>query len=213
MLITLTFDNGPTPGVTDDVLDVLASRDVPATFFVVGDRLRQPAGRALAERAKAEGHRIGNHTLTHTIRLGEADADTVRHEVDAAEELLGALAEHPPLFRPYARGGTLDANMVGPIGASLLQERGYTCLLWNCLPRDWRDPDGWVDRCMEQVTAVDWPVIVLHDVPGAALPRLPELLDRLAALDPTYGHDAPESCTPLRAGRPTTSYASLCVGP
>ena len=63
--ITLTFDNGPTPGVTDDVLDVLAGRDVPATFFVVGNRLREPAGRALAERAKAEGHRIGNHAHPH----------------------------------------------------------------------------------------------------------------------------------------------------
>jgi peptidoglycan/xylan/chitin deacetylase (PgdA/CDA1 family) len=48
MQVTVTFDNGPTPGVTDAVLDVLADRGVPATFFVVGERLLDPSARALA---------------------------------------------------------------------------------------------------------------------------------------------------------------------
>ena len=69
--VTLTFDNGPTPGVTDQVLDVLADRAAPAYFFVVGSRLRQPGGRDLVRRAVAEGHRIGHHTTTHTVLLGD----------------------------------------------------------------------------------------------------------------------------------------------
>ncbi len=67
--LTLSFDNGPDPEATPRVLDVLAERGLKATFFVVGEQLR--AHRALAERAHAEGHWIGNHTLTHPRPLGE----------------------------------------------------------------------------------------------------------------------------------------------
>jgi peptidoglycan/xylan/chitin deacetylase (PgdA/CDA1 family) len=207
--VTLTFDNGPTPGVTDEVLDVLAARGVPATFFVVGDRLRDQRARRCAERAKVEGHRVGNHTLTHSVLLGEAPIDVARAEVDEAEHLLDDLAEDPPLFRPYGRGGTIDQRLVGPDILAHLRACGYTCVLWNCVPRDWVDQEGWVERCVEQVAAVDWPVIAVHDVPAAVLPRLPELLDRLDGLGATYTQETPDACTPLRAGRPTTALALL----
>jgi peptidoglycan/xylan/chitin deacetylase (PgdA/CDA1 family) len=182
---------------------------VPATFFVVGDRLRDDRARRCAERAKAEGHRIGNHTLTHTVLLGEAPIDVALGEVDEAERLLGNLADHPPLFRPYGKGGTIDHRLVGPGVLAHLRAGGYTCVLWNCVPRDWVDQEGWVERCVEQVAAVDWPVIAVHDVTGAVLPRLPELLDRLDDLGTTYTQEAPDACTPLRAGRPTASLALL----
>ena len=62
MKVTLTFDNGPEPGVTDRVLEVLKSEGIAATFFVLGTKLADPARRALTVRAHAEGHWIGNHT-------------------------------------------------------------------------------------------------------------------------------------------------------
>ena len=123
MQVTLTFDNGPTPGVTDAVLDVLADRGVPATFFVVGERLLDPSARALAERAHAEGHRIGNHTLTHRVPLGEAEPAVAVREVDEAQRLLGDLATDPPLFRPYGQGGTIDDRLLGPDGAATVGGR------------------------------------------------------------------------------------------
>ena len=66
--LTLSFDNGPEPDVTPAVLDILARRNLRATFFVIGDKLAQPGRRALAERAHAEGHWIGNHSYTHSNR-------------------------------------------------------------------------------------------------------------------------------------------------
>jgi peptidoglycan/xylan/chitin deacetylase (PgdA/CDA1 family) len=54
-MLTLTFDNGPIPGITDRPLDVLAERWIAASFFVVGSRLRAPGGRDLARRAVEEG--------------------------------------------------------------------------------------------------------------------------------------------------------------
>src|SRR3546814_16480687 len=68
--VTLTFDNGPEPEVTPAVLDVLARKEVAATFFVLGHKLADPERRALAERAAAEGHWIGNQPYTHETPLG-----------------------------------------------------------------------------------------------------------------------------------------------
>jgi peptidoglycan/xylan/chitin deacetylase (PgdA/CDA1 family) len=67
--LTLTFDNGPTPGVTDKVLDILARRDLRATFMVVGQNLFDPSSAALLHEINAAGHWIGNHSLTHTTLL------------------------------------------------------------------------------------------------------------------------------------------------
>ena len=61
--LTLSFDNGPEPDVTPSVLDVLAARNIQTTFFVIGSKLQDPERRALSERAREEGHWIGNHTL------------------------------------------------------------------------------------------------------------------------------------------------------
>ena len=69
------------------------------------------------------------------------------------------------------------------------------------MPRDWLDPDGWVERCLDQVTLVEWPVIVVHDVVGAAMPRLPELLDRLDERGAAYTQETPDTLH-AAAGRP-----------
>ncbi len=71
--LTLSFDNGPEPDVTPDVLDVLRRRGIRSTFFVIGEKLADPARRRLAAQAHDEGHWIGNHTYTHSIPLGRQD--------------------------------------------------------------------------------------------------------------------------------------------
>src|SRR4051812_39170973 len=107
--ITITFDNGPTPGITDEVLDVLAEHGARSTFFVVGEKLRSAAGRACAARAAREGHWIGNHTMTHTVPFGDSDEpDFAEREIEAAQAEIGTLAHEDRLFRPYAGGGVLD---------------------------------------------------------------------------------------------------------
>ena len=124
------------------MLEVLAERGLKATFFVVGEQLKEH--RALAERAHAEGHWIGNHTLTHPRPLG-ASAQA-RYEIEAVE--LGAL-EHPDkLFRPSGEGGDLEPGLLNHVAVDTLVAGGYTCVLWNAVPGDWEDPDGWVDRAL-----------------------------------------------------------------
>ena len=129
------------------MLDVLAERGIKATFFVVGEQLREH--RALAERAHAEGHWIGNHTLTHPRPLGASPQ--ARHEIEAVE--LGELAHPDKLFRPSGAGGDLEPGLLNREAVDTLVAGGYTCVLWNAVPGDWEDPDGWVDRALEQVAA------------------------------------------------------------
>ena len=64
-MVALTFDDGPVPGVTDKILDILEKYNVRATFFVVGVRLKKPEAVALVKRAISLGCEIGNHTWEH----------------------------------------------------------------------------------------------------------------------------------------------------
>jgi peptidoglycan-N-acetylglucosamine deacetylase len=194
-VVTLTFDNGPDAAATPRVLDVLAERAIKATFFVVGEQLREH--RALAERARAEGHWIGNHTLTHPRPLGATD-ERARHEIEAAQAELGDLSHPDRLFRPSGEGGDLEPGLLNPTAVDALQAGGYTCVLWNAVPRDWEDQDGWVERALAQCAQRDWTLLVLHDVRDAAAARLDEFLDRSGA---TFRQDFPHACVPIRRGR------------
>lgn len=172
--VTLTFDNGPTPGVTDQVINVLSGCGIRSTFFVVGNKLAQPSGRELSIRAHSEGHWIGNHTLTHTIPLGEIpDAEYARQEIDETQKLIGDLAHPDKLFRPRGGAGLIGPHLLSGTALQLLQAGCYTCVLWSSVPEDWKDQNGWVDRCISQVAERDWAVVVIHDVENASLPRLP----------------------------------------
>ena len=192
--MTLTFDNGPDPQATPRVLDVLHERAIKATFFVVGEQLR--AHRELAARAHADGHWIGNHTLTHPRPLGGVGTGA-GHEIAATQEALGELAHPDRLFRPSGEGGDLEPGLLSAPAVEALVAGGYTCVLWNAVPGDWKDPDGWVETALRQVAQHDWTLLVLHDVAGAAAPRLDEFLDRV---DAEFHQDFPPACVPIRRG-------------
>lgn len=190
--MTLSFDNGPDPAATPRVLDVLAARRLLATFFVVGSALREH--RALAERAHAEGHWIGNHTLTHPRPLGESGAEAC--EIEAAQAELGALAHPDRLFRPSGAGGELAPGLLSAAAVESLIAGRFTCVLWNAVPGDWNDR-GWVETALRQISEQDWTLLVLHDVDGACADRLDEFLGRV---DAEIVQSFPPACVPIKRG-------------
>lgn len=162
--LTYTFDNGPWPGATDKLLAFLNERDIKATFFVVGERLKDPESRALAERAKAEGHWIGNHTLTHSTPLGR-DGDTARveREIGETEHLINELAHPRKFFRPNG-SGSLGRHILSPEALTYLEKNKYTMVTWNSVPRDWIEPHrDWLALAEADLDKLDWPLLVLHD--------------------------------------------------
>ncbi len=210
--LTLSFHNGPEPDATPAVLDVLARRGVRATFFVIGEKLAQPARRKLAERAHAEGHWIGNHSYTHARPLGlRTEPNIAEREIGRTQELLGALAHPKKYFRPFGGGGHLDRRLLNPSVVDYLQRGGFTCVLWNAIPRDWDDPDGWVARALEQCRATAWTLMVLHDLPTGAMRHLERFLGQVAAAGGRMRQDFPPACMPIVEGMavaPLDAYVS-----
>lgn len=199
--VTLTFDNGPEPGVTERVLAVLREEKILATFFVLGAKLADPARRKLAEKARAEGHWIGNHTMTHGTPLGKIkQAGKARSEILDAQEQLADLAHPDRLFRPFGGGGKLGPHLLNQEALAVLREEKMTCVLWNAIPRDFADPEGWVERALEQCAAQPWTLLVLHDLPNGAMAHVKKFVDEIRQRGGTFTQDFPPECVPIRRG-------------
>jgi peptidoglycan/xylan/chitin deacetylase (PgdA/CDA1 family) len=210
MKISLTFDNGPDLQTTPHVLDTLAEHRIQATFFTLGRNLAVPAGRALAERAFSEGHRLGNHSYHHTTPFGllSRPFDAV-DELASTDALLGDLGGTQRLFRPYAGGGKLGPHLLNRPAWDWLVARKFTCVLWSFMVPERDRPNSWVEQAVHSCTERPWSVVVLHDIPTGAMRHLGEFLKQLRERDAEFTQDFPEECTPLRAGVPLGSYQSL----
>jgi peptidoglycan/xylan/chitin deacetylase (PgdA/CDA1 family) len=202
--VTLSFDNGPEPEATPAVLEVLRRRGLRAGFFVVGSKLLDPARLALAERARDEGHRIGNHTFTHGVPLGErmAERGVAEAEIGRTQALLdeAGLTDPDRLFRPFGGGGNLDRRLLSGEALEHLLRHRFTCVLWNAVPGDWRDPEGWVGRALAQCHAASPALLVLHDLPTGAMRHLDRFLGMVADAGGMVARDFPAGCVPIRRG-------------
>ncbi len=174
--IHLTFDDGPHPTYTPQILDLLAAYDATGTFFMVGEEVA--AHPQVAQRVASEGHVIGNHTWSHA-RLTEVDEPTFAAEIlDTQAVLEDTVGQAPTCLRPPF-GARDDAVNQGA------DDLGLRMAMWDVDPRDWERPgtDTIVDRVRSEVQPGD--VVLLHDgfrdrgQTVAALERLlAELSDR-----------------------------------
>ena len=209
--VTLTFDNGPEPLVTPFVLDCLARHNVKTTFFVLGRKVCEPERARIAMRTREEGHLIGNHTFTHSTPLGKLDRQAALDEFERTEEALAWLTQPQRLFRPYGGGGKLGPHLFHPAVVERLVTGGYTCVLWNCVPGDWQDPEAWVTRAVEDCRSRPWSLVVLHDLPTGAMDHLDEFILRLLAEGVELTEEYPPNCVPIVDGRvvlPVAQYVS-----
>jgi peptidoglycan-N-acetylglucosamine deacetylase len=203
-VITLTFDNGPEPEVTPQVLDTLRRHEVRSTFFLVGEKLQQR--RDLAQRAHADGHWIGNHTFTHRVPLGLiTEPGAAAAEIERTQGLIGDLAHPRRLFRPFGGAGRLGPQLLNREALKYLQENAFTCVLWNVIVHDWSHPDGWVERaldlCFERARAL----LVLHDLPTGAMNDLDRFIAAAMDRGASFVPDFPDGCVPIECGKLTAS--------
>ncbi len=161
--VYITFDDGPTPGVTEWILATLAKYDAKATFFVLGKNVEMYPD--LYEKILRAGHRVGNHTYSHQKGWGMS-VERYVEDIDFASDLV-----HTNLFRPpYARITPSQTNVV------CLR---YKIVLWSLLTMDYRrnlHRDVCANRVVNNFRAGD--IILFHDSEKAfknmsyALPKL-----------------------------------------
>jgi peptidoglycan/xylan/chitin deacetylase (PgdA/CDA1 family) len=131
----LTFDDGPNPSVTPHLLDVLERAKVRATFFLIGNFVRQCP--ELVREIAARGHLIGNHTMTHPWLAWQS-------ERRIREELSGASAAIEDVLGQSVRYFRAPHGARRPVVLSVVREMGMVPVQWNIICQDWR-PIG-VDR-------------------------------------------------------------------
>ncbi len=178
--LALTFDDGPVPQYTPQVLDVLDRHGVKATFFCIGDNARRFP--ELVREIVARGHTLGNHTQTHRSLLLAGSA-RVTQELDQAQAALHAAGGGRPIYFRCPKG------YKNPFVARVLRRRGmqlvgYGYPIWDV---ENPPPAQLVARALQRAAAGD--IIVMHDGFPAGKPgrrdslvaALPEIIAGLLA--------------------------------
>ncbi|MGA2132248.1 MAG: glycosyltransferase [Bryobacteraceae bacterium] len=185
-ILCLTFDDGPDPRYTPQVLDILKSRHVHATFFIIGANAAQNIG--LVQRAYAEGHDLGNHTYTHP-NIALVTEERAALELSATERIIeNAVGAATVLFRPPYNADSQPQTPEEILPVFRAQKAGYVTVGERIDPRDW-DKGVTADAIVSEIRselADENPghVILLHDAGGdrsATVAALPRILDGLQA--------------------------------
>jgi len=168
-LVALSFDDGPHPTFTPQVLDVLQSYNAKATFFLIGDRAsRHPE---VVAAIRAAGHEIGNHYSSNIPTLAHSGAKFLRNLAQTEAAL--RIDEKPAVFRP-------PGGVAWPRQIELARQRGYTCVLGCAYPHDPMHPPVWYIRWLIEKNLVPGAIVILHDGisdPSRSLQALPHILE------------------------------------
>lgn len=150
--VYLSFDDGPTPKVTEWVLDLLKEEKIFATFFLIGKNIAENP--EIYDRILAEGHQIGNHTENH-LKGSEYSTKEYLKNIEQCQKRLNR-PEHMLFRPPYGR---IKAKQV-----RALIKQGYSIIMWSILSGDW-DQNNSPEQCRDYVIKYsrDGSIIVFHD--------------------------------------------------
>jgi peptidoglycan-N-acetylglucosamine deacetylase len=175
--VVLTFDDGPSPRFSNQILDILAAQCVKATFFLVGEMARNHS--ETARRIFAEGHTIGTHSEDHPLRFGKLTTDLVEWEIDKGIlDVALALGDHRQVAPFFRVPGLAHSDIID-------SELAARHLVWFSPDTD---ADDWhrgisskkiVALAMSRLEARGRGVLLLHDIHRVTADALPELLKEL----------------------------------
>ncbi|MEH7492290.1 polysaccharide deacetylase family protein [Neobacillus niacini] len=153
--VAITFDDGPNPVYTPQVLDIFSEAKGKATFFMIGEQMRNHP--EVVEQVANQGHEIGNHTFTHP-KLSQLSIQDCLKEIEETEKLIEKLAGRKPVvFRPPY----LDYNQET---VSLLQRKRYPMIgAVNLDAQDWEQPGALhiLEKSREAVK--NGSILIFHD--------------------------------------------------
>jgi len=166
--VHLSFDDGPDPKYTEQVLTVLKENNLKANFFLVGERVLQYP--KIAKRIVAEGHDIGGHTMTHKM-LTKITLEEAKTEILKSMELVNQY-QKTNLFRfSY---GDFNKELL-----TFLKDNGLKNISWNLDTLDWKykNKEEIYDKFkIKMVQSKDGPIILMHDIHSQSVEALKEII-------------------------------------
>lgn len=165
--VALTFDDGPHPVYTEELLDGLKERGARATFFVIGENI--PGREDLIRRMDAEGHLIGNHTYDH-VKISDMDVESACQQIEKTSSLIREIVGYDT---EYVRPPFGEWNKKLECSFVMIP------VLWDVDPRDWTtgNVSDIVRRVLEDTE--DGDIILLHDCYESSVQAALEIVDRL----------------------------------
>ena len=169
--IHLTFDDGPTPEITDWTLDVLNKYNAKATFFCIGKNVE--ANPELFKRIVNDGHSIGNHTYNH-LKGWKTKTKNYLDSIEKTAVVFKSFNIETTLFRP-------PYGQIKPKQVKQLLQKNYDIIMWNILSLDW-DKNTSKEKCLTNIinNTKSGDIVVLHDSVKASknmMYILPKVLD------------------------------------
>jgi len=183
--LLLTFDDGPHPRYTDQVLEILKKYKLQAVFFQVGrnlgtvdskDEISLSPSSSASNHILESGSAIGNHSYTHAL-LPKLEVSAYSQEIESTNKLLKAILKADPvLFRPPYGAGNDGIT-------AMIQSDHMKSMLWNIDSEDWADPvpSSIAQRVLDQVAHEGRGIILFHDIHKRTLEALPQLIEALQA--------------------------------
>lgn len=176
--VALTFDDGPHATLTPKLLDILAERNVKATFYVLGPRVKASPG--VMQRMVAEGHEVGNHSWTHRVMSKAPDSVVFKEFQDTHDAVVAACGVAPKSQRP-------PYGSMTKVQRSMLKDKfGYPCILWDVDPLDWKKPGSGVVASRLLSGAKNGSILLLHDIHAGSVDAVPAVIDGLIAKGYTF---------------------------
>lgn len=178
-LVAFTFDDGPNPETTPAVIEACKKYNIPATFFVVTQRLvgkRGERSREILKGQREAGFLIGSHSVSHVSLKSGAPA-LMKKEIDASLVTLAPQLERPVgLFRP-------PFGAFGPKGRAHLKKLGLTEVLWSIDTLDWqaKNADKLRAKVFKMITKQNGGVVLMHDVKPITAKIIADVFDDLEA--------------------------------
>jgi len=168
--LAITFDDGPTPGVTERVLAELKKRDIKSSFFMIGQRVA--AYPDLAKKVFDDGHEVCNHSFTHP-QLSKMPDMAVSLELERCQEAIDKAIGHKPVWcrPPYGAFKKTQGHLAVALGLGVVY--------WSVDPRDWSQPG--VQKLIDTIPAQSRPgsIILCHDLHPQTADAVPTILDKL----------------------------------
>ena len=194
--VVLTFDDGPLPRNSNQVLQILADECIKATFFIIGEQAKaNPEG---VRKLVAAGHTVGTHSMTHPLTFDRMPLDKAEAQINGGIEWTSAAMTDPSKLAPFFRiPGLMRADGV----ENLLISRGIQVWSADFPADDWRhvSPDRVYQLAIQRLEAKGKGILLLHDIQARTVAALPKIIRDLKARGYRIVH-----VVPATADRPAT---------